>query len=550
MSNSSGQTERTESAWTTMPPTAQPVDADTDTGAGGAIDQSNAPAAALPPPAPMAALPLNEQSFVLLPPHAQPPALPAETHAALPAAARTEPAEPHHPVRTGSVTAVRDGQVHVRFTGGDSGTCPAEQFEKPPRVGDRVDFEVLCGEADGHLSLRRAQTLDADALTEGMIVEGDVTGLSTGGLELKVAGRRAFMPASQIDIHPVEDLSPFINTKIRCRITSLNKKHTRIVVSRRSLLDEELKDQRLHLLEQMKPGQVVEGVVRKIESFGVFVTVGDIDGLIRMPDLAHHRVNRAEDVVQVGQTIQTQVLRVSPQSGKLQLGLKQLLPDPWDTLSQTHPEGSVFEAPVKQITNFGAFVEVVPGIDGLIPISEMSWGRIEKVEDVLQVGQPVKVSVLSVDRKRHRVTLSLRKAAGDPWAEAATKYAAGATVTGTVTRLLPFGAFIELEPGVEGMCHVSQLSNRRIKEAGDAVKLGQTVRAKVMELDVERGRLSLSIRALTDPKGAAEAAGSARAGEASRDEIRKRVKPESKAKAVQSLMGNAFGGDGLKGGLG
>lgn len=460
--------------------------------------------------------------------------------------------ELHHR-RTGTITGIRDGKIQVRFSGNLKGECPADQFEKLPRVGDRVAFifEGEINEAQTLVLKRAPEQIPAELIQEGMVVEGFVTSMNTGGLQMRIGGRKAFMPASQIDLVHVEDLTPLINKTIECRIMQVNKNRTRIIVSRRAIMEEQHLEVRKEKLAALKVDQEVEGTVRKIESFGVFIQLDDsLDGLVRLSDLAHHHVNNAKDVVKVGEKVKAKVLRISPNSGKLTLGIKQLTPDPWESVEEKYKVDETIKGKVTNTTRFGAFVELEPGVEGLIPMAEMAWTHVRSAEDVVKKGQEVEVKVIESDSKKRRIGLSIKALSDNPWKAVAEKYPTDSTVDGKVTRLTKFGAFIELEPGVEGMCHVSQIAPRRIKSPEDVLKVGQAVQAKVFEIDTDSQRLSLSIRAVNDPKGAEEARTSGRKSEASRGEIKKHVKSAKQAKAMESLMGK-FGDQGnLKGGIG
>jgi ribosomal protein S1 len=302
---------------------------------------------------------------------------------------------------------------------------------------------------------------DWKTLEPGQVIEAMVCGMNTGGLELKVAGQRAFMPISQIELSRVEDLTPYLNKKLRCKVTELNRKRKRIVLSRRDILEEEEKANRQKLVETLQIGEMREGKVTRIAAFG-------------------------------------------------------------------------------------AFVELLPGVDGLVHVSDMAWSRVNDPSEVVQVGTTVRVKVMKVSESGERISLSIKEAGPDPWDEVAGKYVEGADVTGTVTRTTDFGAFVELSPGVEGLVHISQLSDQRVNRVEQAVKPGQEVTARITQVDPGKRRIGLSIRALTASENQPREKTSA-------DDLRRYVKGEKAAHAGESLgaLLNKFGGDGgLKGGIG
>jgi small subunit ribosomal protein S1 len=316
--------------------------------------------------------------------------------------------------RVGTIGAVRDREVIVDFGGKDQGVCPIDHFKKdaPPKVGDRVEFIIEPHvEADGllRLSLPGGTTKagSLDALEQGQVIEAMVTGMNTGGLELKVANQRAFMPVSQIELHRVEDLTQYLNKKLRCQIVELNKKKRRIVLSRRAILEVEAAEQRKTLIEALEVGQTLEGTVRNIQKFGAFVELGGgLDGLVHVSDMAWTHVNDPNEVLKVGQKVTVRVLKIDGE--RISLGLKQTTPDPWETAESKYPVGATVTAKVKRITDFGAFLELEPSVEGLVHISQISNDRIKSVGDALQVGQEVTAKVMQVERPRRRISLSIK----------------------------------------------------------------------------------------------------------------------------------------------
>lgn len=460
--------------------------------------------------------------------------------------------------RTGTIAAVRGDDVFVEFGGKDQGVCPLDQFKKAPRVGDRMEFVIqMYMPAEGLLKLGRiggAAKATWETLFKGMVVEAMVTGANTGGLELKVAGQRAFMPASQIDTSHVENFAGYINQKLRCQVVELDKAKKRVVLSRRAVLVVEEEAKKEELLKTLAVGQIFDGKVRSSKPYGVFVNIGGIDGLVHISDMSYTRLKNPDQVAKPGDIVKVVILAIDQETGKLSLGMKQVQPDPWQGVLERYPAGTELTARVVRLAPFGVFVELETGVEGLVPMGELSWTHVREAGDVLRENQTARFKVLSVDPEQKRVSLSHKQVTVDPWTQADTKYAPGATVKGKVVRIAQFGAFVELEPGIEGMIHISQLSDKRVGRVEDVVKEGQEVEARVTEFDGAKHRVGLSIRALTAGDSPGENSGEG-GGEqrASREDIRKYVRKEKEIKATESLgaLLKKFGGSGgLKGGIG
>ncbi len=316
--------------------------------------------------------------------------------------------------RVGTVRAIRGDDVLVEFSAGkEQGVCSLRQFPKTPRVGDHPEF-IVDGfdEAESLLQLRLpGATTKAtwDTIQKGMIVEGVVIGMNTGGLELKIAGQRAFMPISQIDTNRVEDLTPFLNHKLRCKVTELNKKKKRVVVSRRAVLDVESEKARAELLSSIEVGAEMDGTVKSIQKFGAFVEILEgVDGLVHVSDMAHTRVNNPNDVVKVGDKVRVRVLKVGDSGKRISLGMKQAMPDPWETVSSKYAVGEKVKGKVVKTTDFGAFIELEPGVEGLVHISQLSVDRVNRVDQVAKVGQEIEALVTEFDIQKHRIGLSIK----------------------------------------------------------------------------------------------------------------------------------------------
>jgi len=404
-------------------------------------------------------------------------------------------------IRRGRVIAIERDDIFVDVGGRSEGLLPAGQFrdEPLPKVGDIVEVTIEgYDEANGMVLLSREGAVQAatwETLEEGQIVEGRVTGSNKGGLELTVNGIEAFMPVSQIEIFRVEDLEPYLNQKLQCMVTDINRSEGTLVVSRRDVLEAQAEEAARKLWESLAEGQTVRGVVRSIMPYGAFVDIGGVDGLLHVSDMSHGRVEDPGTVVREGQELEVMVLKVDREQRRISLGLKQIMADPWEGAQVKWPADTIATGRVTRLADFGAFVELEEGVEGLIPISEMSFERrVAHPREIVSEGEAVKVRVLSVDTERRRISLSLKRAGDDPWVGASVRWPAGSIVDGQVTRIADFGAFVELAAGVEGLVHISELSDSHVRSAGDVVQEGQLVKAKVLSVDEERRRISLSLK--------------------------------------------------------
>ncbi|MFA6134147.1 MAG: S1 RNA-binding domain-containing protein [Phycisphaerae bacterium] len=435
-------------------------------------------------------------------------------------------------VRRGRVVAIHKEDIFVEMGGKSQGILPASQFhEQPlPNVGDMIEVTIEGYDAnEGLLMLSREGAVQAAAwetLQEGQLVEGRVTGFNKGGLEVSINGIHAFMPISQIELFRVEDLSPYVNQRMQCTVTEVDPAEQRVILSRRNLLELEAQEKREQAWTTLSEGKVVVGKVKTIMPYGAFVDIGGVDGLLHVRDMAHGRVEDPKTIVSEGQQIEVMILKVDREARRIGLGLKQTLADPWKDADAKWTEESIVSGRITRLAEFGAFVELEEGVEGLIPIGEMTFERrIHHPSEIVKEGDIVKVRVLAVDMARKRISLSLKRAGDDPWTGASSRWPVNSLVTGVVKRLTDFGAFIELTPGVEGMAHISELSDGHVKSVSDAVQEGQSVQAKVISVDEDRRRIALSIKqAFTSAEytggPAAEAAADQPAAPA-----RKRTKP-------------------------
>jgi small subunit ribosomal protein S1 len=332
-----------------------------------------------------------------------------------PAAEASGPGAPAPGMKKGRVFRIHGQDVFIELPGGRTqGVLPLEQFpEGRPQLGDEIEVHIEGFDPDGVLLLSRkgaAVEADWDSVTQGMLVEARVTGTNKGGLSVDVNGIRGFMPVSQVDLYRVDDLEPYVNQRLRCLVTEVDREERNLVVSRRALLEKEREEGREKLWQEIAEGQVRQGVVRSVRDFGAFVDLGGADGLLHVSEMSWTRVKDAGAVVQPGQTVKVVVLKVDREARKISLGMKQLTASPWDEAARTFPLGSVVNGKVTRLMDFGAFVELAPGLEGLIHVSELAPQRVRRVGDVVKVGQDVQVMVLNIDPAQRRIALSLKAA--------------------------------------------------------------------------------------------------------------------------------------------
>jgi small subunit ribosomal protein S1 len=410
-------------------------------------------------------------------------------------------------VRTGTVIAIQGDDIFVDFGSKSQGILPGAQFadEPLPAVGDPVEVTIEgYDESEGLMILSREGAVLAatwDTLDRGQIVEAFVTGSNKGGLELKFNGIDAFMPVSLIDMSRTEDMAPFVNQKLVCEVMEIDYSRESVTLSRRAVLEREAAVAKAETLLTLAEGQVVSGVVRSIMPYGAFVDIGGLDGLLHISDMSHRRIEDPHEIVTEGQKVEVMILKMDAENDRISLGLKQALPDPWEGADVRWPVDDLVTGRVTRLADFGAFFELAEGVEGLIPISEMSFERrVKHPSEVLEEGQTTQVRVMSVDLVAKRISLSLKRVGDDPWTGASVRWPVDSVVEGVVTRLESFGAFVELAPGIEGLVHISELGEQRIRSVSEAVREGEQVRAKVLSVDEDLRRISLSIKQLvTDP---------------------------------------------------
>lgn len=429
----------------------------------------------------------------------------------------------------GTVTGVTGDDVFLQFGVKTQGVLPRNQFGKKEvlEVGRRVDVVVdRFDEGSGLLIVNRKGALQRATwtnLTKGMIVEGKVTGVIKGGLEIDLKGIRAFMPGSQADVVPMKDISLLLNQIIRCEVMELDRRNKNVLLSRRKVQERELAEAREKLRAELAVGQLRPGVVRSITDFGAFVDLGGVDGLIHIRDLSWGTVEKVTDVLSPGQKVEVMILKIDTKRDRISLGLKQALPDPWVHVPEKYPVGTALKLRVVRLADFGAFVELEPGVEGLVPISEMGWSRVKQPADAASPGSVVDCVVIRVEAEHHRIALSMKQAQADPWAGVFEGFPVHSLVHGKVTRLADFGAFVEIAPGVEGLVHISELSDRRVKSCSEVVQPGQEIETRVLGVDKDNRRISLSIKAVKAPASAEAAAAAGPAPPVK--EAKKRKKP-------------------------
>jgi small subunit ribosomal protein S1 len=396
------------------------------------------------------------------------------------------------------------GEILVDLGGKHQAVVASKDFDPAPAEGEFVELEIEKYDADeglyrAHKKGAARKVTGFDELRVGQVVEAVVTGMNKGGLECRVGQTaiRAFMPAGQIDVEFHKDISVFLNEKITARIQKLDKAARNVILSRRQVVERERRDARTKTMQSIAVGQTYTGTVKMVKDFGAFVDIGGVDGLLHVSQLTHKRMANAEDFVNQGQEVEVTVTsfeKGGKGGGKIGLALSHRPPDPWEQAETNFSPGTGVTGKVTRVENFGCFVELEEGIEALLPASEMSWRRIRHPSEMLNVGETVRGIVLNLDAKARKLSISLKQASGDPWAEAASQYPAGSTQTVKITRTTDFGAFAELTPGVEGLIHISEMSNQRIRRVEDVLQQGQETQARVLEVDTEKRRLRLTLK--------------------------------------------------------
>ncbi len=408
----------------------------------------------------------------------------------------------------GTVIAVSADSVFLDIGFKSEGILPLVAFQssgEEVKLGDKLVVSVKGRDTDGYYELSRFKTaLPKDwpalerAFAEKATIMGTVTGVIKGGLSVDV-GVRAFMPGSRSGARDSVEMEKLVGQEIRCRIIKLDVADEDVVVDRRVVTEEEERSGKERRYTEVKEGETVHGTVRSLTDYGAFVDIGGVDGLLHVGDIAWNRVSNPADVLSVGQELEAIVLKIDPEKHRISLGMKQMQPDPWHSVGEKYKTGERVRGAVTRVVDFGAFVELEPGIEGLIHLSEMSWTKkkVRQASDVVKAGETVEAVVLAVNPSDRRIALGLKQALGDPWAEVTQKFGIGAVVEGPVTSLTNFGAFVQVSEGVEGMIHVSEISaEKRIKHPQEVLKVGQVAKAQVIAIDQERRLLRLGMKQL------------------------------------------------------
>ena len=412
-------------------------------------------------------------------------------------------------VLKGTVLKITSTDAIVDIGYKSEGVIPLNQFRADDdgpgvAIGDEIDvFIEKTEDRDGHvvLSKEKAEKVKVwedveQAYNDDVVIKGRVIERIKGGLSVDI-GVRAFLPGSQIDVRPVKNLDSLRGQEIECRVIKLNRKRGNIVLSRKLVLEQELTRKKSDTLETLKDDSVITGIVKNLTDYGVFVDLGGLDGLLHVTDLSWGRVNHPSELFSVGDEITVKVLKFDREKERVSLGYKQLTPDPWSLVEERYAIGSRVQGKVVNITDYGAFVELETGVEGLIHVSEMSWSkRVKHPSKVLEVGQDVEAAVLDLDGGSRRISLGLKQIERDPWSTLGDRYVIGSVISGRVRNLTDFGAFVEVEEGIDGLVHVSDISQRRIKHPSEVLKKGEQVDAVILNIDVDNHRLSLGIRQL------------------------------------------------------
>jgi small subunit ribosomal protein S1 len=406
----------------------------------------------------------------------------------------------------GRVVHVGSSEVLVDVGYKSEGAIPIEEFHRHgtlPKVGDEIEVYLEAKEDSEGLIVLSKDKADKikvwDSITQayekGAPIEGRVVEVVKGGLSVDV-GVKAFLPGSQVDLRPVKNLATLIGQSIRARVIKLNRRRGNVVLSRRVVLEEEREEKKKHTLEVLAEGMVLTGTVKNITDYGAFIDLGGIDGLLHVTDMSWGRVGHPSEIFQVGDQVEVVVLHFDRESGRVSLGYKQKSSDPWERVEQTYAPGTKVRGRVVSLTNYGAFVELEAGVEGLVHVSEMSWTRrVRHPSKIVNVGDEVEVMVLDVNRSAKRISLGMKQVEPDPWATIDERYAVGSRVTGKVRNLTDFGAFVELEPGVDGLLHISDMSwTRNVGHPSELLKKGQEIESQILNIDKENKRISLGIK--------------------------------------------------------
>ncbi len=413
-------------------------------------------------------------------------------------------------VAMGKVVSISDREVVVNIGFKSDGIIPSTEFRYNPelKIGDEVEVFIENQEdSNGQLILshKKARILKSwdrvnEAYNSGEIIKGYVKSRTKGGLIVDVFGIEAFLPGSQIDVKPIRDYDVFVDKTMEFKIVKINNDFKNVVVSHKALIEDEIEAQKAEIMSHLEKGQVLEGTVKNITSYGVFIDLGGVDGLIHITDLSWGRINHPEEIVKLDEKIKVVILEFDQEKKRIALGLKQLTPHPWDQLDPNLKVGDKVKGKVVVIADYGAFVEIIPGVEGLIHVTEMSWSQhLRTAHEFLEVGQEVEAVILTLDREERKMSLGIKQLMPDPWVNIAERYPVGSKHTATVRNFTNFGIFVELEEGVDGLIHISDLSwSKKIKHPAEFTKIGEKMEVVVLEVDAENRRLSLGHKQLEE----------------------------------------------------
>ena len=415
-----------------------------------------------------------------------------------------------HEVVEGKIIALDKRQAIVDIGYKSDGVIPISDFRYNPdvKVGDVVEVYIESLEdKKGQLLLshKKARALKAwdrvnQALDDKEVIQGYIKSRTKGGMIVDVFGIEAFLPGSQIDVKPIRDYDVFVGKTMEFQVVKINQEYRNVIVSHKALIEAELEAQKKEIISKLQKGQVLEGIVKNITSYGVFIDLGGVDGLIHITDLSWGRVNDPHDFVEIGQKLNVVILDFDDEKKRIALGLKQLTPHPWDSLDESLKVGDHVKGKVIVLADYGAFVEIAPGVEGLIHVSEMSWSQhLRSAQDFLKVGDEVEAVILSLNREERKMSLGLKQLKEDPWKDIEAKYPVGSKHTAKVRNFTNFGVFVELEAGIDGLIHISDLSwTKKIKHPSEFTQIGADIDVVVLEIDTENRRLSLGHKQLED----------------------------------------------------
>jgi len=415
-----------------------------------------------------------------------------------------------HEVVDGTVVGINNREVVVNIGFKSDGVIPVSETRYNPdlKVGDTIEVYVENQEDMGgqlQLSHKKARILRSwervnEAFEKNEIINGYVKCRTKGGLIVDIFGIEAFLPGSQIDVKPIRDYDQFVDKVMEFKIVKINQEYKNVVVSHKALIEDELEAQKAEIISKLEKGQVLEGTVKNITSYGVFIDLGGVDGLIHITDLSWGRINHPEEIVQLDQKLNVCILDFDENKKRIALGLKQLTPHPWDSLTSDLKVGDKVKGRVVVIADYGAFVEITTGVEGLIHVSEMSWSQhLRTAQDFLKVGDEVEAVVLTLDRDERKMSLGIKQLIPDPWTDILKRYPVGSKHEATVRNFTNFGIFVELEEGVDGLIHISDLSwSKKIKHPAEFTKIGEKINVVVLDVDVENRRLSLGHKQLEE----------------------------------------------------